>query len=520
MFQLYLRSLADLEPQPIPGTVMGLSPFFSPDGERLGFFSMADNKLKLVELNSGAVTPLAQVVIPRGAFWRDDEVIFYGPDSEAGIWRIDSDGSNQARVSFPDADRGERSHRYPDLLPDGRTLLLTVATSEILTFGEARIDALDLETGERTTVIENGSFGRYVDPGYLVYAREGALMAISFDPESLTTSGRSVKVVDGVVTSPLSGGADFAVSRNGTLAFLAGDEVDEPRQLVWVDRNGNAELVTEDELPYQSVACAPDGRSLVLDIDAANANVWLLELERQTLIRLTPSRSNNQPIWTPDNQRVAFSSSGGDGRKPYWQGIDGSTPPEAMPAPEGFWWPRSFSPDGSEMVAALQSKGEDKMDLWVLPVSGGGEAHPLIATKHQEDYGRISPDGNWIAYQSGETGASEVYIQAYPDLGSKIRVSKNGGAIPVWSHDGTELFFASSMSPVDVGILSVSIEVGPPLRAGAPVELFKTDMFPSLFDVCPDGRFVFIRFTEFMPAVRGVDVALDWSRTLDQLVPK
>jgi hypothetical protein len=171
------------------------------------------------------------------------------------------------------------------------------------------------------------------------------------------------------------------------------------------------------------------------------------------------------------------------------------------------------------MVAALQSKGEDEMDLWVLPVAGDGEARPLIATKHQEDYGRISPDGNWIAYQSDETGDSEIYIQAYPDLGSKIRVSRNGGAMPVWSHDGTELFFASGMSPVDVGIMSVSIDLGPPLRAGAPVELFRTDMYPNLFDVCPDGRFVFIQFTEFLPAVRGVDVALDWGRSLPGLMP-
>ncbi len=520
MFQLHLRALGTLQARPILGGETGVSPFFSPDGERLGFFSLLDSKLKIVELQSGAVTPLVQVSTPRGGVWRDDDVIFYGPDTEAGLWRINSDGSGNVQVTFPDAEKGERSHRYPDLLPDGRTILFTVATSEILTFDEARIDALNLETGDRVTVVENGSFGRYVEPGYLLYAREGSLLAVSFDPETLKTSGRSVKVVDGVVTSPLTGGADFAVGRGGTLAYFAGDEVDEPRRLVWIDREGNSELVTEDELPYQAASCAPDGRSLVLDIDAANANIWLLELDRRTMIRLTPSRSNNRPIWAPDGQRVAFSSSGGDGRKPYWQSIDGSTPPAMIPAPDGFWWPMSFTPDGLEIVASLEATGEANWDIWVLPVSGDEKAYPLIASKHNEDFPRVSPDGSWVAYQSDETGRPEVYVQAYPGLGSKIRVSRNGGQTPVWSHDGKELYFASGFTPMGVKIMSVPMDLGPPLVAGAPFELFETTMFPGQFDVCPDGRFVLVQFPDEMPTVEGVDVAVGWTQTLPELVPK
>ena len=394
-------------------------------------------------------------------------------------------------------------------------------SSEILTFGEARIDALNLDSGDRVTVVENGSFGRYVEPGFLLYAKEGSLMAISFDPETLRTSGRSVKVVDEVVTSPLTGGADFAVGTDGTLAYFSGAEVLEPRHLVWIDREGQTELITDEELPYQAASCAPDGRSLVLDVDAANANIWMLELDRGTMIRLTPSRSNNYPVWTPDGQRVAFSSSGGDGRKPYWQDIDGSAPPEMIPAPEGFWWPRSFSPDGTQMVATLEAIGQSNWDIWVFPLVGEEDAYPLIATRHREDFGRVSPDGSWIAYESDETGRLEIYIQAYPGLGSKIRLSRDGGQAPVWSHAGDELYFASGAnSATGVEILSVAIDLGPPLVAGSPVKLFETTMFPGQFDVCPDGRFVFIQFKQELPTVHGVDVALGWTQTLSQLVPK
>lgn len=172
------------------------------------------------------------------------------------------------------------------------------------------------------------------------------------------------------------------------------------------------------------------------------------------------------------------------------------------------------------MVAALEAEGQANMDLWVLPVSGSGQARPLIATKHNEDYGRVSPAGNWIAYESDETGSQEIYIQAYPNLGSKIRVSRNGGQAPVWSRDGRELYFASTLIAVGVKIMSVAVDVGPPLRAEAPEELFETDMFPAPFDVCPDGRFVFIHFSQEMPTVHGVDVAVGWTQTLPQMVPK
>ena len=150
IFQIHLRTLGSLQAQPIPGTETGISPFFSPDGERLGFFSMLDSKLKLVELQSGAVTPLVQVSTPRGGVWREGRCdLLWTRYPRRGVWSINSDGSNNVQVTVPDAEQGERSHRYPDLLPDGRTILLTVATSEILTFDEARIDALNLETGHR-----------------------------------------------------------------------------------------------------------------------------------------------------------------------------------------------------------------------------------------------------------------------------------------------------------------------------------------------------------------------------------
>ncbi len=520
MFQLHLRRLGATRAEPIAATQTGVSPFFSPDGDRLGFFSLREGNLQIVDLRTGAVTPLVDISTARGGVWRDDDVIFYSPDTEAGIWRIDADGANNAPVTFPDADRGERSHRYPDLLPDGKTLLFTVATSEILEFDEAHIDAFDIETGDRVTVVENGSYGRYVDPGFLLYAREGSLMAIAFDSGTLATSGRSTKVVDGMVTAPLTGGADFAVSAGGTLAYFSGEPVEDPRSLVWIDRQGKAEMVTDEALPYQAATCSPDGRSLALDIDAANANIWQLELQRQTTLRLTPSRSNNSPVWTPDGERIAYSSSGGDGRRPYWQSVDGSSPPQEIPAPEGFWWPRSFTPDGQELVASLETTGGADWDIWVLPLSDDEQARPLIATKHIEDLAQVSPDGQWIAYMSDETGRQEIYLQAYPNLGSKIRLSRNGGFFPAWSHDGRELFFREPNSGLGATIMAVSIDPGPPLSAGAPVQLFEIEAVLGPFTVCPDGRFVFIQLPPSFHEVQSLDIAFGWTDTLPQLLSR
>jgi len=161
----------------------------------------------------------------------------------------------------------------------------------------------------------------------------------------------------------------------------------------------------------------------------------------------------------------------------------------------------------------------ESTNIFFLDVDSG-EAHAIRVTEEDDDYAQFSPDGNWIAYESDETGRPEVYVQAYPDLGHKIRVSRNGGQTPVWSRDGRELYFASGITPMGVKILAVSIDLGPPLIAGAPLELFETSTFLGRFDVCPDGRFVIIQFPEALPRVQGIDVAVGWTQTLPQLVPQ
>ncbi len=238
------------------------------------------------------------------------------------------------------------------------------------------------------------------------------------------------------------------------------------------------------------------------------------------MIRLTPSRSNNQPVWTPDGKRIAYSSSGGGGRRPYWQDLDGAEPPQEIPAPEGFWWPRSFTPDGRELVASLEATGGADWDIWVLPLDGDEQARPLIATKHFEDWGKISPDGRWIAYMSDETGSPEIYVQAYPNLGNKIRLSRNGGVSPVWSHDGRELYFLSPLAGLEGAMMAVPIDPGPPLAAGAPQKLFEILAYPGPLTICPDGRFVFIQYPTTSPEVRSLDVAVGWTRTLPQLLSR
>jgi len=488
--QIFLRSLDAVEATPIAGTEGGLAPFFSPDGSRIGFTDLFG--IHTVALHGGAPNLLIETQNFRGGTWADDDSIWFGPDTETGLWRMDSDGGNAQRMTVPDAEQGERSHRWPAVLPGSDVVLFTVATAEIATFDEARIDALRVSTGERKTIVDSGMFPMFVAPDIVLYTFSGSLMAAHFDSETLTLRDNPTPVLDGITTDPLSGIAAVTVSPDGSLAAGHGAPLVSRRQLLAYDRNGNAEKLTSEKRPYQALAISPDGSTLALDVDAANAAIWLLDLERDIQTRLTTRWSHTIPTWSPDGAELISASSSGGTYQLYRHRIAEGTTETLYESSDTQIFATSWSADG-RIAASVIPKGQG-FDIWVLPVDDPAKVKPLLDSPYMEISGRFSPDGRWLAFMSDESGQPEVYVISSTGTGAKIRVSSNGGGVPAWSPTGDRVFFHDGRS-----VLEAAIGTGERPRVGRPVLLFETGPIVEnlkTLDVAPDGRILTIEFVD------------------------
>lgn len=507
--RLFLRTLSTGEDVPIAGTEGASEPFLSPDGQWVGFF--AGRWLKKVSLSGGAPVTLSDTTAPRGAAWGLDDNIYFSPATDAGLVHVSSGGGAKQVVTTPDFQKGERSHRWPDVLPDGKAVIFTVAHRDILSFDDARIAVLEIATGKITELVKGGSFGRFVAPDHIVYSRGGVLYAVPFDAKRLVVTGPAANVLNGVMTDPSSGVALFAVSEAGSLSFMTGGPTEAKRTLVWADRQGRTTPAGPPPRAFQSAKISPDGRFVALDIDGANANIWIHEFGRGGLTRLTLEWSNNGGAWTPDGTRIVFDSARGGKRNLFWQPSDGSGKAEPLATGEGTQSSPSWSPDGKRLLYTEQGPKGDA-DLWVLD-RDHPPAKPFLQTAFDEAAGAFSPDGHHIAYVSIETGTPEIYVQAYPGPGRKWRISTEGGVFPVWSRNGRELFYRQGEN-----IMAVSVIPGESFAVGTPRVLFKYPSF-SPFDVAPDGqRFLFIGEAPDK-ATTAIEVVVDWFSNLPRPAP-
>jgi serine/threonine-protein kinase len=511
--QIYLRGLGAVEATPIPGTEYGMAPFFSPDGSRIGFSNLF--QILTVALHGGAPREIVETQNFRGAAWADDDSIWFGPDTETGLWRLRSGESQAERVTVPDAEKGERSHRWPAVLPGSDVVLFTVGTADINAFDEAQIDALRVSTGERKTVIDSGMFPMFLEPDILLYTFSGSLMAVRFEPATLSTIGEPTPVVDRVRSDPLSGIVAAAVSPDGSLAVGHGPPIVTQRRLVAYDREGKAEMLSADLLPYQGFALSPDGTTLALDIDAANAAIWLLDLERDVQTRLTTRWSHTSPTWSPDgSELISASSSGGTYSLHRHHLVKGSSEALLESSDEQLF-ATSWSSDG-RIAATVIPKGQG-FDVWVLPVEEPSRPIPILDGPYMEFGGRFSPDGRWLAFSSNESGQMEAYIVPSDKSGSKIRVSSDGGVNPVWDPDGDQILFYNNRA-----IYAATIGPGDRPRVGRPEFLFEVgELFFNVktLGVMPDGRPILLEQIEEQDPV-GSDLIFTrhWIGELERLL--
>jgi serine/threonine-protein kinase len=513
--QIYLRTMDSLETKPIPGTEGAVTPFFSPDGHWLGFF--VGGKLKKVPVSGGAALTLGDALAPHGASWGSQGMIAFAPSVISVLQQVsDSGGVPQPLTRL---EKGELAHRWPEFLPGGKALLFAASTSAI-NWTYAQVAVHSVGSGERRNLLQTGMQPAYAPSGHLVYAQGGNLMAVPFDPQRLVVTGAAVPVVDGVRQSTSTGHAQYSFSGTGSLVYVPGGVQSSQSKLVWVSRNGLEQPFAASARAYQFPRLSPDGRRVAVNIVEQESQVWLYDLSRETLTRLTlEGNLNNRPVWTPDGKRIAFVSTKGGPQNLYWQMADGSGALERLTISEYTQTPNSWSPDG-QLLAFNEINPTTGPEIWVLRLSDR-KAQPFLQTPFKEGAPRFSPDGRWLAYVSNESGRNEIYVQPYPGPGGKWQISTEGGTEPVWNPKGRELFYRSGNK-----MMAVDIATQRGFAAGKPRMLFEGPYLPTPatfpnYDVSPDGqRFLMLKASEQEQAApTQINVVLNWFEELKRRVP-
>jgi eukaryotic-like serine/threonine-protein kinase len=515
--QLFLRLIDHFDATAIPGTEGAETPFFSPDGESVGFF--AEGKLKKISLSGGAPLTLCSAPSSRGATWGTDHTILFTPTLTVSDMFVVSDaGGTPKSLIGPNRSKGEYSYRWPQFLPGGKAAIYTIWTST--RFDDARIGLVILKTGERRVLIDGGAYARYVPSGHLVYARSGGLLAVPFDLARLQLTGSPVSILEGVSMNPGTGATDFSSSADGSLAYIPGGWSVAESTLVWVDRKGVAEALPAPPRGYATPRLSPDGRRLAVAIEGTNPGAWVYELARGTLSELAPSVLVPSPIWTPDGKRLTMRYAENQSFTTASIPADGSGVAERLTTSEGFQLAASWSPNGKLLTFTEQSPSTG-WDIWLLSLDGERKEQPFLQTPSNEGGAVFSPDGRWLAYQSDESGRDEVYVRPFPGSGGKWQISSEGGAEPVWARSGRELFYRNGDK-----MMAVVIETTPAFAAAKPTQLFEGHYemgnynFLQNYDVSPDGkRFLMVKAGEQAASAVQINVVLNWFEELKQKVP-
>jgi serine/threonine protein kinase len=517
--QLYLRNLDSQELKALAGTGGALDPFFSPDGNWIGFST--DNELKRVAVSGGVPLVLAKMGISRGGTWLPDGTIVFTEGTSGGLVRISAEGGEPETLTELDDERNERTHRWPSALPDGSAVLFTSDTYETTEFyDDARIEAVSTETGRRVVVLEGTSKARYLAPDQLIFARDGSLFTVPFDLRKLQVTGSPKLVLQEVLTDVSSGAVQFAVSAVGTFSYVSGQLMQGSRSLAWVDRSGAVENVGIEEGNYQEVRLSPDHRRAVVNSNSSSGlDIWVVDLERSTMNRLTFAGTNIQPAWSPDGTMIAYGASLESGNyKPYWKPASGSGEAELLWDTDQQAFPRSFSPDGEFLMLNVDGPN-GRSDLWSLSMVGERQAVPFLTTPANELMPSFSPDGRWIAYASDESGRAEIYVTAFPRAAGKWQVSRNGGWEPLWAEDGRRLYYRGRGNMM----VEVEIETTSTVVIGPERVLFSGTLGGPLVNTYSIGkgaeRFLLLRASsadDQTPA--EISIYLNWVSNLNKLL--
>ena len=511
--QLFLRAMNSLEANSIPGTEGAVDPFFSPDGQWIGFF--AGGKLKKVSVSGEAVLTLADATVPHGAAWSSQGIIAFAPAPAGPLQQLSVKDTTQPLTRLG---TGDIIHGWPDFLPGGEALLF-VASSNNAIWNNPQIAVHSIGTGKRVNLAP-GTHPRYAPSGHLLFGQGGTLMAVPFDRQRLEISGAAVPVVKGVLQSPTNGAAQYSISANGSLAYALGGVQSVQRRMVWVDRKGVEQALPAPARTYRFPRLSPDRQRVAATIEESESHIWVYDLRRETPTRWTFEGSINlMGAWTPDGKRIAFQSDREGPQNIYWQLADGGGGLERLTTSKYTNAPNSWSPDG-QALAFIEIHPDTGYDISVLRLSDR-KVQPFLQTRFTESAPAFSPDGHWLAYISDESGHFETYVQPYPGPGGKWQISTDGGTEPVWNRNGRELFYRQGNK-----MMAVDVTAEPSFSVGKPKMLFEGPYQPTPatfpnYDVSTDGqRFLMLKPSESaQAALTQINVVLNWFEELKQRVP-
>jgi eukaryotic-like serine/threonine-protein kinase len=469
--RLWVRQLDLDRARPLPGTDGAMAPFWSPDNQFLGFFTF-ENKLKKIALSDGTVQTLCDTgagtdLSTYGGTWNRDGLIVFSSGNR-GLYRVPTSGGAPSRIPV------EGDYRWPSFLPDGRHLL-------VLSNGAGGgIFAVALEGGSvRTALAQESSPVRYADPGYILFARQGNLFAQPFNFRSLQTTGSAVTVAESAEPGPLS----FSAAA-GLLLHVEASKT----QLTWVDREGNRLSAVGEPGYVSSPYISPDGKyaiASITDQQVQRQKLWLFDFQRDTANPFTFGAGNDAyAVWSPDGQQVAFSSTRENGQEDVFvKPVSGGGGEQPLLTQKGDKEPDKWSRDGRFLLFDYRAGREEGFDVWVLPMFGDRKPYPFIQRKGTDAYATFSPDGKWVAYQSDESGQTEIYVVPFPGPGGKWQVSKGGGGQPYWPR-GKELFYVSN----DFQLMAVEFEVrGKDFLVGKSRRLFERQSVGGSLSMNPDA---------------------------------
>jgi serine/threonine-protein kinase len=537
--QLYLRSMAEMDTRPIPGTNLDVfSPFFSPDGQWIGFFSGQDQTLKKIAVTGGAALTLCKLDAGPafgGATWDRGQIVFTAPGK--GIMRVSADGGVPEILAAVDA---SSTAFGPQLIDEGRAVLFTVThEAGVDRWDKAEIVVQPVGSTERSVIVRGGSDGRYLPTGHLVYALAGTILALPFDVSKRQATGGPVPLVDGVMraTNPAIGAgvAHFATAPTGAFVYVPGSSVAmaAPKTLALADRSGKLAPIGLPAQPYVHPRLSPDGTQLVVGTDdGKEGTLWAYELRAGAVPRrLTFGGRNRYPIWSRDGRFITFQSDREGDLAIFRLPADGSGVPERLTKPDQGTQhePETWAPDGKRLSLNLVQGANQ--GVWIWPFEGDRKPimfvdAPFVVEKHSV----FSPDGKWLAYTvaalAGASGASSgVFVEPFPQTGAKHQVAASGARTPLWSRDGRELFYHEQASN-RFSVVSVRTESG--FSTGTPTVLpIEGTVHPIAqrnYDVTPDGK----QFVVVLPESAGsssqlrpqhIDVVLNWTEELKTRVP-
>jgi len=487
---LYIRDLNSLDAKVIPGTENAINPVFSPDGKSIAYYQLG--KLKKLALNRGAANVLVSTeAVSRGVSWGSSQNIVYSPTTTDGLFIIPDNGGTPKQITFLDSAKNERTHRWPQFLPDGKNVLFTVGYLNNPDYYEdANIDIVNIETGERKNIIKGSSSAKYINTGQIIYSKSGTLYAVPFDLDNLELKGQPVPVVEGVNGDITSGSMHYSISENGTLTYIPGQVEGGSRTLELI--NSKEEKIID--LPpknYMEPKMSPGGNELALVVrEGVEFNIYIFNIERKSLRKFTFGGQNRTPTWSADGKKIIYMKVlPGIGSGIYIKNADGSNAEEEVFRHKERMYIDGWSKDKSTVIVQSLS-GTKQTDIYYLTLGSEKTLHEFLSTSNDEWTSSLSSDGRWLAYISSESGTYQAYIQSFPEKGGKWQISVNGASAVAWAPDLKTVYFESNSV-----IYGVPIAVSNTITLGTPTEIVRgLSLLPvdsgHIFDITPDSKYI------------------------------